>query len=45
MGACEFYLMLYVDEKLRERCGNNEVVAHKQTLSTQNRIIERMWVE
>lgn len=41
----EFYLMLYVHEKLRERRGNSEVVAYRQTPSTQNHIIERMWVE
>jgi hypothetical protein len=41
----EFYLMLYVHEKLREHRGNNEVVAYRQTPSTQNHIIERMWVE
>ena len=41
----EFYLMLFVHEKLRERRGNREVVAYRQTPSTQNHIIERMWVE
>lgn len=41
----EFYLMLYIHEKLRERRGNREVVAYRQTPSTQNHIIERMWVE
>ena len=41
----EFYLMLYMHEKLRERRGNREVVAYRQTPSTQNHIIERMWVE
>ena len=41
----EFYLILFIQEKLRETRGNPDVVPYRQTPSTQNHIIERIWVE
>ena len=39
------YLMLYIHDKLREQCGNPDIVPYRQTPSTHNHIIERIWVE
>lgn len=41
----EFYLTLYVHEKLRVGRGDGTVAPYVQTTSTCNHIIERMWVE
>ena len=41
----EFYLLLYVQEQLRESRGSQDIVPYMQTPSTQNHIIERMWLE
>ena len=42
----EFYLTLYIHEQLRlAPRGDPEVIPYAQTTSTQNHIIERIWVE
>ena len=41
----EFYLMLYVQEKLRSTTGDATISPYVQTTSTCNHIIERIWVE
>ena len=41
----EFYLTLYVHEKLRVGRGNQAVAPYAQTTSTCNHVIERIWVE
>lgn len=41
----EFYLSLYVQEKLRIGRGDKTIVPYVQTTSTCNHIIERIWVE
>ena len=41
----EFYLTLYVHEKLRVGRGDEHVAPYAQTTSTCNHVIERMWVE
>ena len=41
----EFYLVLYMQEKLREQRGNPDIVPYRQTPSTLNHVIERIWVE
>ena len=41
----EFYLTLYVHEKLRAGRGDSNVAPYVQTTSTCNHVIERMWVE
>ena len=41
----EFYLILYIQEKLRAQCGNFEHVPYRQTTSRANHVIERVWVE
>lgn len=40
----EFYLMLFIQEKLREQHGNPDVSPYLQT-SQNNHVIERVWVE
>ena len=41
----EFYLTLYIQEKLRACHGDPNILPYIQTTSTQNHIIERVWVE
>lgn len=41
----EFYLLLFIQEKLRETRGDPEIAPYRQTSSCDNHIIERMWVE
>lgn len=41
----EFYLVLYIQEKLRAQRGNFEHVPYRQTTSRANHVIERVWVE
>ena len=41
----EFYLTLYIQEKLRASRGDPNILPYIQTTSTQNHIIERVWVE
>ena len=41
----EFYLTLYVHEKLHAGRGDPNVAPYVQTTSTCNHVIERMWVE
>ena len=41
----EFYLMLFIQEKLREQRGNPDVTPYQQTSSQKNHVIERIWVE
>ena len=41
----EFYLTLFIHERLRQNRGNSEISPYVQTTSTQNHIIERIWVE
>ena len=41
----EYYLVLYVQEGLREQRGSSEIAPYKQTTSRQNHVIERIWVE
>ena len=42
----EFYLILYIQEKLRNAGqGDPEITPYVQTTSTHNHIIERIWVE
>ena len=41
----EFYLMLFIQEKLREQCGNADVSPYQQTSWQKNHVIERVWVE
>ena len=42
----EFYLILYIQEKLRNAGrGDPEIAPYVQTTSTHNHIIERIWVE
>ena len=41
----EFFLTLYIQEKLRIGRGNGSVVPYAQMTSTCNHVIERIWVE
>lgn len=41
----EFYLMLFIQEKLREQRGNPDLTPYQQTSSQKNHVIERIWVE
>ena len=41
----EFYLTLFIQEKLRENRGNLLVAPYRQTTSRENHVIERIWVE
>jgi len=41
----EFYLVLYVHEKLRVGRGNRAIAPYAQTTSTCNHVIGRIWVE
>ena len=41
----EFFLSLYVQEKLRNGRGDDAIPPYVQTTSTCNHIIERIWVE
>lgn len=41
----EFYLSLYIQEKLRDGRGDPTICPYVQTTSTCNHIIERIWVE
>lgn len=44
--GCEFYLTLFMQENLRlAGCGDPQIAPYVQTASTNNHIIERMWVE
>ena len=41
----EFYLVLFIQEKLRVLRGNLSVAPYRQTTSRANHVIERIWVE
>ena len=41
----EFYLMLFIQEKLRSRHGDSNIAPYRQTTSRDNHVIERVWVE
>ena len=41
----EFYLLLYIQEKLRENRGTPQLAPYRQTTSRENHVIERIWVE
>ena len=41
----EFYLVLYIQEKLRDQRGNPSIAPYRQTTSRANHVIERIWVE
>ena len=41
----EFYLMLFVQENLRNVHGDPDIAPYRQTTSCDNHVIERIWVE
>lgn len=41
----EFYLVLYIQDKLRAQHGNPSIAPYRQTTSRSNHVIERIWVE
>ena len=41
----EFYLMLFVQENLRNGYGDPSIAPYRQTTSRENHVIERIWVE
>lgn len=41
----EFYLILFIQEHLRLGRGDSQIAPYVQTTSTNNHVIERMWVE
>ena len=41
-NGCEFYLTLYIQDKLRANCGDPNILPYIQITSTQNHITESM---